>query len=66
MAWTQSDLDGLRAAYASGVLKVEHGDNKITYNSSAELLKAIQELEKTLNTERGPMLATYATDRGFR
>jgi hypothetical protein len=40
MALTQTDLDALDAAIASGVLTVRTGDRTITYQSIAELKAA--------------------------
>jgi hypothetical protein len=49
MAWTQGQLDALKAAYASGVQQVKHGDNAITYASLAEMKKAIDTIEARLS-----------------
>lgn len=40
MSWTQSDLDRIDKAIASGHLKVRYGDNDVTYRSITELRKA--------------------------
>ena len=40
MAFTQSDLDNIDQAIASGQLRVRVGDRDITYRSIAELRKA--------------------------
>jgi hypothetical protein len=66
MAYTQQQLDDLKAAYASGVLTVRHGENMVTYQTMGEMEKAIANIEAQVNAKRGPRLATYPTDRGFR
>ena len=39
MAWTQSDLDAIDKAIASGEVTVHFGDRSVTYRSLDELLK---------------------------
>lgn len=40
MAFTQTQLDALEAAIASGTLEVRTGDKSVRYQSMAELIKA--------------------------
>lgn len=40
MAFSQTDLDALDAAIASGALKVRYNDREVQYQSLADLLKA--------------------------
>lgn len=49
ITFTSSDLDKLKAALISGVLEVQIGDRRIKYNSRADLIKAINTIEKALN-----------------
>jgi hypothetical protein len=43
MAWTQVDLDALKAAYASGTLRVRFSDGKeVTYPTGDDLLRRIR------------------------
>jgi hypothetical protein len=43
MAWTQADLDVLKAAYASGTLRVRFSDGKeVTYPTGDDLLRRIR------------------------
>jgi hypothetical protein len=43
MAWTQADLDALKAAYASGTLRVRFSDGKeVTYPTGDDLLRRIR------------------------
>ena len=43
MAWTHADLDALKAAYASGTLRVRFSDGKeVTYPTGDDLLRRIR------------------------
>jgi hypothetical protein len=49
MAYTQTDLEAIRTAIASGVLKVRYADgSEVTYQSLADLLKVEQRIECAL------------------
>lgn len=49
MAWTQADLDSLRAAAASGIRKVSFADGRSTeYQNADMLLAAIKVVEADL------------------
>jgi len=51
----QARISTLEAALASGVLTVRHGDTTTTFRSAAEILLAIDRLEKQLTGPRtGP------------
>jgi hypothetical protein len=41
VAWTQSDVDAMKAAIASGVRSVSFSDRTVTYHSLDEMLKAL-------------------------
>lgn len=45
MSYSQDQLDQLKAAYSSGVLKVRNGDDWVEYNSMRELRAAINDIE---------------------
>ncbi len=49
MAYTQIELDKLKAAYARGELSVQFGDRRVQYDSGEELLRRIKTIEKELN-----------------
>jgi len=55
MDWTQSDLDKLRAAAASGIRRVTFADGRSTeYQNLDQLLSAIGTVESALSSqERG-------------
>ncbi|MCD8514638.1 MAG: hypothetical protein LRY31_01090 [Burkholderiaceae bacterium] len=68
--FTQSDLDAINAAIASGELTVRSSDGKqITYRSVSELLQARQTIEADLaaNRTNRPRTGrfTFTTMRGF-
>lgn len=48
MAYTQTELDALRAAIAEGVLKVEYGDKKVEYRSLNEMIRIKKMMEAEL------------------
>jgi hypothetical protein len=45
VAFTQSDIDTLKAAIASGVRSVTFADRTVTYNSIDEMLKALSTMQ---------------------
>lgn len=49
MAYTQTQLDGLKAAYASGVLSVEYAGRRTTFQSRADMRAIIAEIEDALS-----------------
>lgn len=66
MAWSQSDIDTLKAAIASGVLRVQYADREVTYQSTDAMLQALSAMQQEVNTAAGT--ATYGllnTTKGF-
>ena len=49
MAYTQTQIDALKSAVASGVLTVKHGDTLTTYRSLAEMRTALSMMEAEVN-----------------
>jgi len=49
MAYSQTDLDALKAAYASGVLEVEYNGRRTRFQNSADLERAIARIEAELS-----------------
>jgi hypothetical protein len=49
----QAQLETLRAAYRSGVLRVHSGDKDVQYRSSAEMREAIASLENEIAAATG-------------
>lgn len=53
MAWTESELDALRRAYASGTLRVSYDGKTLEYGSAADLLSRIRTIEGEMAAESG-------------
>lgn len=60
MAFTQSDLDAVRAAIAKGEKSVQFADRNVTYRSIAELLEAEKVINAAVNPRPRQVLG-YAT-----
>jgi len=41
MAFTQADIDALKMAIASGVLRVQYTDREVTYQTIPDMLQAL-------------------------
>lgn len=63
MAWTQADLDALKAVKAKGVLTVEYTDQRVTYRSLAEIDSVIADMEAELGTSNRPKMRKIAFAR---
>lgn len=69
MALSQSDLDALDSAIASGTLSVEFDGRKVTYQSTAALITARNHVATVVNSgtrKRGPAAFkfNFTTSRG--
>jgi hypothetical protein len=67
MSFTQTQLDAVTAAIASGTLRVTYDGKTVEYRSLAELVQAKGMIERALNTASGTGRATHfnpAFDRG--
>lgn len=53
ISFTQTDLDNLLAAFASGALEVKIGDRSVRYNSVDDLLKQIKFVSGVINSAAG-------------
>jgi len=53
MAYTQTDLDNIRKAIASGVLTVRVNGRLVTYADMDQLLKAERRIEQALQNSSG-------------
>ena len=69
MAWTQSDLDAVEAAIASGELDVQYSDKRTRYRSIAELLEARSVIQRSLTassaTKIVPKQTRLITRKGY-
>jgi len=53
MAWTQSDIDNLKTAIASGVLEVEYHDRRVKYQTTKDMLAALGLMEQEVSGASG-------------
>ncbi len=65
MAWTQTQIDALKAAIASGVLIVRHGDTWTTYRSLNEMMRVLASMEAEANAGSRPRRTVAQFDKGF-
>lgn len=69
MSWSQAELDALKAAYASGTLRVRYDDKLIEYGSADDLMKRIQTIENEIRSLSGaprPVAGYASLGRGDR
>jgi len=67
MAYTQSHLDALHEALASGTLTVTFEGRSMTYRSVQELQRAISVVQNSLNVQSGKRVRQYqlSGSKGF-
>ncbi|MDP3651056.1 MAG: hypothetical protein Q8R67_05165 [Rhodoferax sp.] len=74
MAFTQTDLDAVNAAIASGELKIEVAGRMVMYRSIDELIKSRDLIQaeiasaataSTSSVRRGSFAVRFTTGRGF-
>lgn len=53
MAWTQTELDALKAAYAAGTTRVSYEGKTVEYDSQAGLLARIRTIEAEVQATSG-------------
>jgi hypothetical protein len=63
--FSQSQLDKLKSAYASGVLKVRFGDQEVVYKSEEEMRRTIENLSAEINGRAGPKIKPLRTSKGL-
>lgn len=67
--WTQSDIDSLKAAVASGVLSVTYSgppQRTVTYHSLSEMRALLTEMVADVNAQAGGSSFSIAsTKKGF-
>ena len=63
MAFTNTELDALKKAYASGVVEVEYDGNRTRYDSGAAILARIRVIEAEIAATAGSpkSLSTFTT-----
>ncbi len=60
MAWTQSQLDAIESAIASGELTVRFGDRTVTYRSMDELLQARAVIKESIDASVGKVTDRFS------
>jgi hypothetical protein len=65
MAYTQTDVDALKGALASGVLEVEYAGRKTRFRSQAEMLQQLQLMQdEVAPSPARPRYSDVIFDRG--
>lgn len=67
MPFTQTDIDTLKAAIASGVLEVEYHDRRVKYQTTREMLEALGLMQQEVNESNGTAkpFIRVTTTKGF-
>lgn len=67
MAWTQNDIDTLKAAIASGVLEVEYHDRRVKYQTTKDMLEALGLMQQEVSAAAGTArpYTRIGTRKGF-
>ena len=65
MAWTQTELDALKRAYAAGTLRVTSDGQTVEYGNAADLLSRVRIIESEMAQITGTPLPV-AGFAGFR
>ena len=58
MSFTQAELDVLKAAYATGALRISHEGKTVEYASESDLLRRIRTIEGELAAASGKARST--------
>jgi len=53
MTWTQTELDALKKAYASGTLRVSYDGRTVEYGAQADLIRRIRVIEREIASASG-------------
>ena len=57
--YTQQDIDNLKAAIATGSLRVRHGEKVTEYRSLKEMSVILQAMEKSLSSNKSELGRKY-------
>lgn len=66
MAFTQSDVDALKAAIAKGVRRVQYQDKLVVYHSLAEMLQVLRRMEEELGLKVRSARLYAESDKGLK
>lgn len=58
MAWTQTDIDNIKKAMASGVLTTKHGETLLTFRSMSEMERVLARMEAEVKGSTGGAMFT--------
>lgn len=61
MAFTQTQLDALEAAIASGTLEVRYGDKSVRYQSTADMIRARDVMRDQLGITAASSRCSFST-----
>ena len=68
MAWTQTDIDRLKSAIATGALRVRYIDRDVTYRSLDEMRETLRMINAEVNAVPGRTATRqirFQTDKGL-
>ena len=66
MAWTQADVDALKAAIATGAKKVKYTDREVEFQDTGAMMRALSAMEAEVNAAAGTARYTRLMPRkGF-
>lgn len=63
MAYTQTQIENLEKAIASGVLEVEYQDRRVRYQSLAEMRRVLADMKASGGIDAKPRFADTVYDR---
>lgn len=66
MAWTQADVDALKAAIAAGVKRVKYTDREVEFQDTASMQLALASMQAEVAAAAGaPNYTLITTRKGF-
>ncbi|GLS29948.1 hypothetical protein SAMN04488498_104347 [Mesorhizobium albiziae] len=65
MAWTQSDLDRIEAAIASGTRRVRFQTHEVEYQSTGDMLKARDVIKAEIDASARPGVSFAEYEGGY-
>lgn len=67
MAFSQSDIDALEKAIATGALVVKYQDRQVQYRSLDEMRKILLIMKQDVGTaKKGPFRTRFSYSKGFK
>jgi hypothetical protein len=59
MAYTQADIDALKAAMATGTRRVTYGDKTVEYRDQADMERQLQAMQAEVNPSQAGSAVSY-------